>query len=187
MQAGRPAGAGRTPLLAITGRFQPFHRDHLELVQHGLETAERVVIGITNPDARSLRAIPASPHRHLDDANPFSYLERLRMIHAALDAVGVDRLRYDIVPFPLDTPAVWETYVPRAATQLVRVYSAWEREKARRLREGGYPVRVLEGDGAARVSGTAIRAALFANTSWSQWVPDGARECLQQWCADHAG
>lgn len=178
MQVGQSAGTERYPLLAITGRFQPFHCDHLHLVRHGLGHAERVVIGITNPDARSLSAIPESPHRHLNGANPFSYLERLRMIQAALNAAGVSRERYDVVPFPLDAPGVWASYVPVSATQLVRVYSDWEREKTRRLRAGGYAVWVLEGDPRIRVSGSDIRAAMAAGGCWSQWVPAGAREYL---------
>lgn len=179
MQASERAGAERYSLLAITGRFQPFHCDHLHLVRHGLGRAKRVVIGITNPDSRSLAPLPESPHRHLEGANPFSYLERLQMIQAALDVAGVSRERYDVVPFPLDLPAVWAAYVPFSATQLVRVYSDWEREKTRRLRAGGYAVWVLEGDPASRISGSDIRAAMASGRSWSQWVPPGARDYVR--------
>ena len=163
--------------MAFTGRFQPFHKDHLDLVGYGLRHGERLVIGITNPDPRSLAAVAASAHRHLASANPFSYLERQRMIHAALDTAGVPRQRYDIVPFPLDAPAAWFAYIPSTAVQLVRVYSDWEREKVRQLAAGGYRLRVLPGDPAIRISGSTIRAALASSGSWRHWVPDGAREC----------
>ena len=164
--------------VAITGRFQPFHRDHLDLVRHGLSLAPRVVVGITNPDARSWQAVAASGHRHLATSNPFSYLERLRMITAALACAGIPANRYDIVPFPLDCPGVWTSYIPRDVAHLVRVFSEWEAEKTRRLEAGGYPVKVLFGDPATRISASEIRAAMAAGHPWDHWVPPGAREQL---------
>ncbi len=173
-------------LLAVTGRFQPFHLDHLELVTYGLGVARRLVIGITNPDARSLAPIATSPHRHRASANPLSYLERLRLVVAALDSEQVPRARYDVVPFPLEDPAVWSAYVPRTATQMVRVFSDWERDKAERLRAGGYRVLVLDGERRTRISASAIRAAMATGEAWQHWVPAGARELLSAIQSGHS-
>ncbi len=157
--------------MAVTGRFQPFHRDHLDLVRHALSHRHRVIIGITNPDRRSLQAERASRHRHLPGANPFSFFQRLAMIAAALDEAAVARDRFHIVPFPLDCADVWAGYIPLDATQLVRVYSDWEHEKARRLRAGGYRVEVLRGDPATRISASDIRRAMQSSGPWQALVP----------------
>ena len=165
-------------LVAITGRFQPFHRGHMELVAHGLSLAPRILIGITNPDPRSWTAAVASAHRHRADANPFSYLQRLQIIAAALHEARIGRERYDVVPFPLDSPRVWSSYIPHNAVQLVRVFSDWEQEKARHLAAGGYQVKVLIGEPDKRISASDIRAAMSAGQPWAHWVPPGARERL---------
>lgn len=176
-----PSAVVRWPLLAVTGRFQPFHVDHLELLQWALARATRVCIGITNPSGAAPQAHPASAHRHRADANPWSDAQRAALIRAALTAAAVDPLRYDIVPFPLDEPTRWAELVPVSTPQLVRVFSDWEREKLRRFEAAGYPVVALQGDAARRVSATDIRAALAAGAAWQHWVPPGARELLASW------
>lgn len=52
----------------VIGRFQPFHNEHLKLVQHGLEIADRVIIMVGSEGAAP------SPK------NPFSFAERRAMI-----------------------------------------------------------------------------------------------------------
>lgn len=169
------------PLLAVTGRFQPFHVDHLELLQWALAHADQVCIGITNPGDEPRSAHPASAHRHRADANPWSDAQREALIRAALTAAEVDSQRYEIVRFPLDRPSRWGHLVPAGTPQLVRVFSDWEREKLRRFDHAGYPVVELPGDPARRVSATAIREALALGEPWQHWVPPGARELLENW------
>ncbi|MBK6598693.1 MAG: adenylyltransferase/cytidyltransferase family protein [Proteobacteria bacterium] len=171
-------------LLVITGRFQPFHNDHLQLVQFALGRAARVVIGITNADPAARQAHPTNAHRHLARANPFSYEERKQLIAAALAAAAIPASRYEIVAFPLDEPAAWPAIVPPGAAQIVRVFSDWEREKVRRFESAGYLTVVLEGDLARRISATDIRQALAQDKPWQHWVPPGTRELLANWrCA----
>ena len=150
-------------------------------MQQALAIADRVLIGVTNADAAELRRHPASPHRHLTTANPFSFEQRRQLIDAALAAAGVAAARYEILPFPLDEPERWPAIVPPGTPQLVRVFSDWEREKVRRFAAAGYAPRVLTGDAATRVSGSDIRRAMQAWQPWQQWVPPGARELLQRW------
>lgn len=165
--------------IAITGRFQPFHLDHLELVMYGLSKGKHVFIGITNPDIGSLKAIPSSAHRHRPGANPFTYLERLRIISAALKTADVSDGLYEIVPFPLDDPRVWADYIPQSALQLVRTYSNWERDKSARLQAGGYEVEVLQGDPGRKISASDVRAAMAAGQPWQHWLPQGAAATLE--------
>ena len=168
-----------TELVGYTGRFQPFHKDHLEMVHVALKLAKRVVIGVTNPDSAILHPHAASAHRHLPDANPFTYDERAAMIVAALAAGGVSPGRFQIKPFPLESYADWPLLLPPGTPQLVRVFSDWEREKVRRFDDAGYPVIVLEGNPLTRISGTEIRRRLTNGELWEQWVPAGARELVE--------
>lgn len=179
--------ANPLPLLAFTGRFQPFHFQHLEMVRHALTLAERVVIGITNPEDRPREQHPSSSHRHLAAANPFSLAQRRALIEAALQADGIPACRWQVIPFPLDDDAHWSTLIPRGTPQLVRVFSDWEREKVRRFAAAGYPPVVLEGDTSTRLSATDVRRSLRESNDVPESVPPGARELLAGWREPFAG
>jgi cytidyltransferase-like protein len=171
----------RLPVVAFTGRFQPFHSDHLDMVRHALSLARQVVIGITNPEGAPRTAHPASAHRHLDGANPFTYAQREQLVDAALQADGIPRSRYEIVPFPLEDPASWPALLAQGTPQLVRVFSDWEREKVRRFAAAGYPPVVLQGDPARRLAAADLRERLARGETWLKAVPPGARELLAAW------
>ena len=82
------------------------------------------------------------------------------------------------MPFDLTRPDLWPQYVPRHAHHYVRAYSAWEKDKAAQLEAGGYAVTVLDGDPAAKLDATAIRAA-FADGSWVAMVPTATLPLLR--------
>lgn len=44
------------PLVAVCGKFQPFHNDHLKYVLSAFEFGEHVIIGVTNPDLQRQHA-----------------------------------------------------------------------------------------------------------------------------------
>jgi len=164
--------------MVVTGRFQPFHNDHLTLVLLALDRADRVVMAITNPDRRSQLEQDSSAHRHLDSANPFTYVERLRAVTAALLAAGVLPDRFDVVPFPLDAPCAWSSYADEGAVQVVRIFTAWEADKADALERHGYRVLRLAGSLSDRISASDIRRLMTEGRPWEHLVPDGAREAL---------
>ena len=167
-------------LVCVTGRFQPVHEQHLELFGIALRDADHLLVAVTNPDAGSRRAEPTSAHRHLPESNPFTYFERVWLLRAALEACGLST-RTTIVPFDLTRPACWTDYVPLRARHLVRVYGEWERDKARRLADAGYPVTVLEGDPAHRISGSDLRAQVRdGRATWHDLVPEPVARILRE-------
>ena len=95
----------------VHGRFQPFHNGHLECLQQASTRCRRLLIGITNPDRHSLIAEPGDPSRHLPASNPFTFTERLLMITAVLRDTPL-RVPSYVIPFPINSPEVWNDYVP---------------------------------------------------------------------------
>ena len=93
--------------LILIGRFQPFHRGHLALVQAGLKQAERMILVCGS--ARQARGF----------RNPWNLLEREAMIRSALsqadnervDIVGVADHRYQEV--------IWIAEVRNKVNQVV--------------------------------------------------------------------
>lgn len=178
-----PGAGAQGSLACVTGRFQPVHADHLRLFRVALAASGRLVVGVTNPDPGSLRREPGSDHRHLADANPFTFFERLELLVAALaspEGVGPEAAaRVRIVPFDLGRPERWHHYVPLHAVQYVGRHGPWESEKVRRLAAGGYAVVEVDGRAGARRSATAIREAMRARAGWEEMVPPAVVEPLR--------
>ncbi len=157
----------------VTGRFQPVHDQHLELIGIALSECEHVVVAVTNPDSGARHEETTSAHRHTAAANPFTYYERARLLGAALAGAGWAE-RTTVVPFDLTRPQLWGEYVPAAARQYVRAYDDWERQKAAALEAGGYPVTVLAGDPTTKRSATDVRAQLAAGATPAAVPPAAA-------------
>lgn len=172
-----------TALGCVTGRFQPVHEQHLDLVGRALDDCGHVIVAVTNPDPGARRAEAASAHRHTAAANPFTFYERARLLEAALRARGW-QARASIVPFDLTRPALWPHYVPLAARQYVRAYGDWERHKARQLQGAGYALTLLEGDPALKRTAGEIRARMHAgDPGWATLVPASTVALLEAFLA----
>jgi cytidyltransferase-like protein len=143
----------------IHGRFQPFHRGHLEYMRGAAEHCDELWVGITNPDPARVKPEESDPVRHLPESNPYSYGERMLMVKAAANDLGLDHDLVHVIPFPVNEPELWAAYVPEGITQYLRLFSAWGGEKQERLLAAGYEV-VVRGD-------------------WEALVPRGVAEVLR--------
>lgn len=157
----------------IHGRFQPFHNGHLEYLRGAAERADEVFVGITNPDPARIVPEESDPLRHLPESNPFSYVERLLMVEAAVSDLGLEPRRVHVIPFPVNEPALWDAYVPRRVTQYLRLFSAWGGTKLDRFCEAGYEVVVLDEGAEKQISGADVRAAMRGGLDWESLVPAG--------------
>ena len=98
----------------------------------------------------------------------------MRLLRAALDGAGLAD-RATVVPFDLTRPELWPEYVPLGARHFVRAFSAWEKDKAGRLADGGYAVTVVDGDPATKLDAAAIRDRLRRRDVGGDGAPgDGA-------------
>jgi nicotinamide-nucleotide adenylyltransferase len=163
----------------VTGRFQPFHLDHLQLVNEVVAEHGRVIVAITNAEPSWRVPVADAPHRHLDGANPFTYWQRAEMIHAALLPM-IDPRCFRVVPFPLHNPEQWDHYVPLDVDCWVRDRGPWEASKHRVLSER-YAVRLAPRRD-SEVSGTEIRRLLTqGDPAWEAMVPEGVVSLIKQW------
>jgi cytidyltransferase-like protein len=154
----------------IHGRFQPFHRGHAEYLSRAAERSDEVFVGITNPDPARIRPEPSDPLRHLPESNPWSYAERLLMVKAAAQELGLDLGRVHVIPFPVNEPELWPAYVPDGVTQYIRLFSEWGGTKIERLAAAGFDVVVLDEGVEKAVSGADVRAALREGSDWESLV-----------------
>lgn len=164
------------------GRFQGFHLEHLQYLLTCLDRCERLVVGITNPDSTEYQFEGASDHRHLAEANPFSYFQRSEMIRESLLDEGVDLARITVTPFHLFDPSKWSSYLPppRNTTQFVRAFSAWEEKKIALFESNGFSVHVLDRGAPKNVEGKQVRALLNSGGDWRSIVPQGCARVIER-------
>jgi cytidyltransferase-like protein len=164
----------------IHGRFQPFHRGHLEYLQGAAMGSDEVFVGITNPDPTRIKPEPSDPLRHRPKSNPWSYAERLLMVKAAAGDLGLDLAQVHVIPFPVNEPELWPAYVPEGVTQYLRLFSEWGGTKLERFREAGYEVVILDEGVEKRISGADVREALREGGNWESLVPPGVARVLRE-------
>ena len=157
----------------IPGRFQMLHLGHMEYLLAGKARCQRLIIGISNPDATVTRFNSASPHRSQQSANPLTYFERYEMIRGSLLESGVPREEFDIVPFPVNCPELIFNSVPREAKFYMTLYDQWSLEKKAMLERLGCDVEVMwqRTDAERLTSGTEVRDLIRAGKPWEHLVP----------------
>jgi nicotinamide-nucleotide adenylyltransferase len=164
----------------IHGRFQPFHRGHLEYLRGAAGRCDELYVGITNPDPTRIRPEPSDPVRHLPESNPWTYAERLLMVKAAAQDLGLDLASVHVIPFPVNEPELWPAYVPDGVTQFLRLFSDWGGTKLERLEDAGYQVVVLDQGADKEVSGADVREALRDGRDWESLVPPGVARVIRE-------
>jgi nicotinamide-nucleotide adenylyltransferase len=169
----------------VHGRFQPFHDEHLAYINWARTWGDHLFIGITNFDRYSIKEESASQHRHTALANPFSYWERSLMVKDSLLEAGVAPKEFTIVSLPIEAPEKWPEFVPTdpsEAVHLLRIFSAWEQEKANRLRHANYRV-ISENCDEKLLSASDVRIQIAKNEYKTLRVPPSVKYWLRNFNA----
>lgn len=165
----------------FTGRFQPFHNQHLEVLSALSHEFDRIIIGVTNPDLDNLQKHAASQHRHTDSANPFSYESRVKIIKDSIaNQSEFARMEIEIIPFDLNDSASWS--VPKETVFALRIFSPWEASKLTLFSDLGFETLELPAP-SIKLSASDIRASLEANDSaWENSViPEAVATIKSEW------
>ena len=165
----------------IHGRFQPFHLGHLTYALLAKARCEALVVGITNPDRRHLKTMEGDATRHLPEANPFTYYQRMQMAKMSLIAAGLDPSALTIVPFPIEAPDLWDAYCPSGITTFLRDRGSWTKTKISLFQQKGWPCEVLVDTENLNIEGRVIRSLLFAGDQrWRDLVPSATAGIIDE-------
>jgi cytidyltransferase-like protein len=168
----------------VLGRFQPLHNGHLEYLEAARKTANKLIIGITNPDKDKLIHDITDLHRSQPGNNPFPYFDRHLMIMASLAEAGWETGDFAVVPAPINSPAKMKPYLPppTVSTVCITVYDGWGDRKADLMRELGYRVDILwRRDLNSKIaSGTMVRRAMRDGGNWRDFVPGAVARHLEE-------
>lgn len=167
----------------IHGRFQILHNDHLKYLLAGKARCRHLVIGITNPDPTLTRDDPADPARSKPGANPLTYFERHSLVTAVLGDAGLSRSEFSVVPFPINFPDLYGSYVPLDAVFYLTVYDQWGRRKQEMFQRLGLKVEVLWTRDIRHkgLSAGEIRRKMASGGEWEPYVPKSAADMMKQW------
>jgi nicotinamide-nucleotide adenylyltransferase len=163
----------------FTGRFQPFHNQHLEVLTALSHKFDCIIIGVTNPDLNNLQEHGASQHRHTGDANPFSYESRVKIIKDSIaNLPELIATEIEIIAFDLTDPASWQ--VPTQTVFALRIFTPWEASKLTLFSDLGFETLELPAP-TVKLSASDIRKSLGSNESyWHSLVSPGAISTIQQ-------
>ena len=150
------------------GRFQPFHKGHLEAIKEVLDESEELVI-----------VIGSAQYSH-NINNPFTAGERLVMIRHALQEAGIEYSKLWIVPVPdVHLHMLWvsalEGYTPRFNV----VYSN-EPLTRRLFTEAGYRVKSVRFFERKIFTSTLVRERMLKDQNWTTLVPKSVAEFINE-------
>lgn len=140
------------------GRFQPFHKGHLLLMQSISNQYEEIIIGIGS-----------SQYRNISD-NPFSEDERKEMIKKSLGSIGMSNYRIVSIP-DIHNPPKWVSHVLSIISDFDVVISNNSFTK-QLFSEKGFIVKNTLYFEKEKYSGEEIRRRIKNDETWEDLVPD---------------
>lgn len=151
----------------FVGRFQPFHKGHLEAVKDILKEVDELVI-----------IVGSAQYSHRID-NPFTAGERITMIRMALQEAQIPQSRYWIVPVPdVHVHMMWISEVRGYAPKFDVVYGNEPLTK-RLFFEAGFKIKPVSFHKRNIYSATEIRKRMLNEDDWEALVPQSVAEFIK--------
>jgi len=152
----------------FVGRFQPFHRGHLEAVRHVLKEVDELII-----------VVGSAQYSHRVD-NPFTVGERITIIRNALEEAKIPVSRCWVVPVPdLGVHMLWVTEVVGYTPKFDVVY-ANEPLTRRLFIEAGYEVKPVPLYKREVYDATEIREKMLKGKNWKTLVPKSVAKYIEE-------
>lgn len=149
------------------GRFQPFHKGHLLVLQGMVKVCSRVVIAIGSCDTCG------------DDENPFTAEQRRDMIQAALQDVDIiPQFDINFIEVPdMDSDEEWTKHVLEAAGD---VHTLWTGNPDVITCFEGSGINIQEIKEVPGISGTEIRRLRKEGGDWKSMVPSAVADAISK-------
>ena len=152
----------------FVGRFQPFHKGHLELIKKIVKEVDELVI-----------IVGSSQYSHRLD-NPFTAGERITMIRKALEEEGIQLSRIWIIPVPdVHQHALWVSQIVGYSPKFDVVY-ANEPLTRRLFTESGFRVEPIRFINRGLYLATEIRKRMLTGENWEELVPSSVVNFIKE-------
>jgi len=152
------------------GRFQPFHKGHLQAVEYILKKVDELIIAIgSTQDSHELK-------------NPFTAGERHYMIQSALLEAGIPHNKFYIVSIPdIDRNAVWLAHLRTFCPPFKVVFSNNPLVVRLTKEYGGTakPERIPFFN-RKMYSATEVRRRIIEGENWEELVPPAVAKIIKE-------
>jgi nicotinamide-nucleotide adenylyltransferase len=152
----------------FVGRFQPFHKGHLEVIKKIVKEVDELII-----------IVGSSQYSHKLD-NPFTAGERITMIREALEEEEIQLSRIWIIPVPdVHQHALWVSQIVGYSPKFDVVY-ANEPLTSRLFKEAGFTVEAVPFIKREVYLATEIRKRMLAGENWNKLVPNSVAKFIKE-------
>lgn len=142
----------------VIGRFQPFHKGHLYLLQRSLEMCEQIVIAIGSAESH-------------DEKNPLSFAQRQALLSAVVENEGWQSRVTKIIPaidFPSDEDWLRELEKNVGSFDVAIGNNDWVNTL---MQQAGYAIQEIPLLEREIYEGTKIRELIHENERWQDRAP----------------
>ena len=152
----------------FVGRFQPFHKGHLEAVKDILAEVDELIIVVGSPQ-----------YSHRKD-NPFTAGERISMIKQALEEEKISLSQCWIIPVPdVHVHMVWVAQVVGYTPKFDTIHTN-EPVTRRLFLEKGFKVKPVPFHKREIYSATEIRKRMLKGENWKELVPNSVAKFIEE-------
>jgi nicotinamide-nucleotide adenylyltransferase len=155
------------------GRFQPFHKGHLSVIQEALKENDHLYIGI------------GSTQYNYEPLNPLTIAERILLIEAALKEAKISREKYTIIPIPnIENFTLWPRHVELYIPPFQKLYTGSSivaeifKDYNKILKN---PYQIIPVQKKYKICSTDIRTKMLKNIPWEKFVASATAKLLKEW------
>ena len=153
----------------MIGRFQPFHRGHLNLVQQILCECNELVIAI------------GSSQFNYTFSNPFTAGERIHMIHEALIEENVSLDKVYIIPISnSENNSIWLQHLKSMVPKFNVLYTGNAFVKGLVISDENVQIKNPDFLEAGKYNGTHIRTCIVSSKNWKKLVPNSVYRMINR-------
>jgi len=152
----------------FVGRFQPFHRGHLSVIEDLLPKFDQIVVAIGSSD------------KFRTPENPFTVGERHAMIKETLEDLGVKQDQFKVVPLPdIDNNEEWPKHVINTCPDF-KAIAITDNSRVEGLFKKLTKKEIIKTKKKYAISATHVREAIRQGEDLKKYLPQPVISFLQK-------
>ncbi len=154
--------------VAFIGRFQPFHRGHLSVIEDLLPKFDQVLVVIGSSD------------KFRTPENPFTVGERHAMVKETLEDLGVKPDKFKVIPLPdVDDDEKWVKHAIKTCPEFAAV-AITENPRVEKLFRKDKTKKIVKPKKKYAITATTVREEIGKGSDLRKYLPQPVISFLQK-------